>query len=236
MAIYLPEIGADPFIRSRGNSKCAQNFNSSYICHKTAPFNHRTYRQTYSRVIFRNVVSKWRFLTPALKSSWDITPPQFPRTNSLGQTYYMTSPQANYFANCNKVGKGLPYRTGGINYFAFSNRLVTLGTFNPFTPVLFFPQNVNSVPATRRFTYWCTDITLNSTTPEFPHGYKQIKTFLPGSYIYFDLTTEFQAVYGQFNTDFPTPAPSLYIHCALQELQDTTGATKILNYAFAKFN
>lgn len=92
MKITFGAIVADARGKISGNV-FSRNANGAYVRKNTAPINTSTTAQQSVRSIFGSIAQSWRDLTDAERDSWIQGAPDFPQTDSLGNTVILTAQQ-----------------------------------------------------------------------------------------------------------------------------------------------
>lgn len=84
----------------------SKNAAGAVIRNRVTPINRRSSRQTAQRQLLSSLASKWRGLTQAQRDGWNSAAPNFPQTDSLGQTVILTGEQLYVRCNANLVLTG----------------------------------------------------------------------------------------------------------------------------------
>lgn len=71
----------------------SRNRYGQYVRSRATPVNPNTSAQVVARAYLQTASAGWRALTQAQRDAWDTYAATKPRTNSLGQTYYLTGAQ-----------------------------------------------------------------------------------------------------------------------------------------------
>ncbi|MCK4306571.1 MAG: hypothetical protein KAY24_20175, partial [Candidatus Eisenbacteria sp.] len=91
MAKINPILG--PLSGSMGGLTYARNKGGLYVKMKASPTNPNSARQQAARGILSTASGLWQALTDAQRNAWDIYGAEKPRTDPLGQEYYLTGHQ-----------------------------------------------------------------------------------------------------------------------------------------------
>lgn len=81
----------------------SKNGAGAIIRNRVTPINRRTTLQTNQRQLLASLASAWRGLTQAQRDGWNAASPNFPQTDSLGQTVTLTGEQLYVRSNANLV-------------------------------------------------------------------------------------------------------------------------------------
>ena len=81
----------------------SKNGAGAIIRNRITPINRRTTLQTNQRQLLASLSSAWRGLTQAQRDGWNNAGPNFPQTDSLGQTVILTGEQLYVRSNANLV-------------------------------------------------------------------------------------------------------------------------------------
>ena len=79
----------------------SKNGAGAIIRNRITPINRRTTLQTNQRQLLASLASAWRGLTQAQRNGWNSASPNFPQTDSLGQTVTLTGEQLYVRSNAN---------------------------------------------------------------------------------------------------------------------------------------
>ena len=90
---YVPGPEFGQFSGSQGNTTASRNRFGSYVRNRTNPINPNSVLQQFRRGVFTDLTQEWRLLTESQRTAWSEWAVNFPRTNSLGQTYILTGAQ-----------------------------------------------------------------------------------------------------------------------------------------------
>lgn len=81
----------------------SKNKGGAIIRNRVTPINRRSTNQTARRQILASLASAWRGLTQAQRDSWNAASPNFPQSDSLGQTIFLTGEQLYVRSNANLI-------------------------------------------------------------------------------------------------------------------------------------
>lgn len=81
----------------------SKNGSGAIIRNRVTPINRRSTLQTNQRQLLASLASAWRGLTQAQRDGWNGASPNFPQTDSLGQTVTLTGEQLYVRSNANLV-------------------------------------------------------------------------------------------------------------------------------------
>jgi len=84
----------------------SKNGSGAIIRNRVTPINRRTSLQTNQRQLLASLASAWRGLTQLERDGWNAASPNFPQTDSLGQTVTLTGEQLYIRSNANLVQIG----------------------------------------------------------------------------------------------------------------------------------
>lgn len=93
---------------SVGGTVFSRNANGAYMRNRTTPFNSNTISQQLVRAQFGNISRAWRDLTQAEQESFINQSPNYPYTNSLGESSVYTGFQLFQKTNTQLEAIGLP--------------------------------------------------------------------------------------------------------------------------------
>lgn len=79
----------------------SKNGSGAIIRNRVTPINRRSTGQTEQRQVLASLSSGWRGLTQAQRDAWNAAAPNFPQTDSLGQTVILTGEQLYVRLNAN---------------------------------------------------------------------------------------------------------------------------------------
>lgn len=79
----------------------SKNKGGAIIRNRVTPINRRSTNQTQRRQILASLASAWRGLTQSQRDSWNAASPNFPQSDSLGQTIFLTGEQLYVRCNAN---------------------------------------------------------------------------------------------------------------------------------------
>lgn len=81
----------------------SKNKAGAIIRNRITPINRRTTVQTEARQLLASLASSWRGLTQSERDGWNSASPNFPQTDSLGQTVLLTGEQLYVRSNANLI-------------------------------------------------------------------------------------------------------------------------------------
>lgn len=108
MAKYILPVAVDRFKGSRGGSVFQKTGRVFSIRKRSAPTQKRTAKKQASMNRMGSIQTQYRDLTNTEKSTFPPETVNYPRTNSLGETYEMTGPQLYSSSNNNARIAGTP--------------------------------------------------------------------------------------------------------------------------------
>ena len=123
----------------------SKNGAGAIIRNRVTPINRRSTLQTNQRQLLASLASAWRGLTQAQRDGWNGASPNFPQTDSLGQTVTLTGEQLYVRSNANLVliGQSQIVNAPAPTSFAIMAMGVTVLTAGAFTQAF----TVTPVPA-----------------------------------------------------------------------------------------
>lgn len=108
MAKYILTFGTDRPTGSRGGSTF-QKAGVTYVIRKrNVPIQKKSPEQSQSKSAFASIAQNWRKLTAEEKQSFADEVNNYPRVNSLGDTYFLTGQQLQQSSNQNLNNNALP--------------------------------------------------------------------------------------------------------------------------------
>lgn len=107
MAIYILAPSTDRPLGADGGSVFQRSGNSFAIRKRAKPVMKRTEKSTAVRNRFESVSSTWRTFSGTDQDTWSDEAPNYPRTNSLGDSYDLTGFNLQMGSNINRIGLGL---------------------------------------------------------------------------------------------------------------------------------
>ncbi len=229
MAIVKYPSGSPGENRSFSGATFTRNSSGSIIRARRKPLLKRTPATTQSRTNFRNVVSNYRLNTPSEKLGWSSKTPQFARVNSLGESYLLQGNQLFGSLNQNKVNEGDPINFTPPDAVAFPSRTIISGTMDIDPVDLSLSLDSNIIPLNFTFSFWSTYLFYSQNSWSFPNDYKLIQTFIPGTYTQFDLSIQWQSIYGPGPSEIPGPPSFYYIKSVLEAFYIPSGEKKVLS-------
>jgi hypothetical protein len=165
MAVYKLPISGTRRKGSNGGNTFQKTANGFIIRKRAVPVQKRTARQSQVKTQFENVTGLWRNLTVGEKASWPAGAPNFPRIDSLGNSYDLKGPALQNSSNINLQNGGVaPIQTlpasGGFpawNLGAIS--------FNLNVNTMAYFLDINTVPVGYSMNFFVAPITqLNRST------------------------------------------------------------------------
>lgn len=111
MARYLLTFGTDRFAGSRGGSTFQKSGTTYVIRKRNVPVQKKSESQTQKQNQFSSVQQNWRSLDPLDKDTFQNESINYPRTDSLGNTYYITGQNLQASSNINLVQSDQPQIT-----------------------------------------------------------------------------------------------------------------------------
>ena len=228
MAIVKFPLGSPGENRSFTGATFTRNSSGSIIRARKKPLLKRTPATTQSRTNFRNVVSNYRLNTPSEKLGWSSKTPQFPRVNSLGEIYLLQGNQLFGSLNQNKVNEGDSINFTPQDAATFPARSIISGIMDIDPVDISHELDNNQVPANYSFSFWCTFVFNSIQSWSFPNDYKLIQTFDPGIYLQFDLSTNYQQIWGPGPANPPGNPMSWYIKTVLESTYLPSGEKGLL--------
>ena len=81
----------------------ARNKGGQVIRNRITPINRRSVGQSSQRQLLAALAAQWRGLTQAQRDSWNAAAPNFPQSDNLGQTIYLSGEQLYVRCNANLV-------------------------------------------------------------------------------------------------------------------------------------
>lgn len=87
---YIPSPLASEFRGTAGSITASRGRGGTYLKRKSTPVQPDTSIQTERRFRFGQSSNTWNAITQAARDTWNAATVYHPRTNSLGQTYYMS--------------------------------------------------------------------------------------------------------------------------------------------------
>jgi hypothetical protein len=103
MARYLLTFGTDRIAGSRGGSTFQKSGTTYVIRKRNVPVQKKSVSQTQKQNQFSSVQQNWRELDPLDKDTFTNEAVNYPRTNSLGNTYYLSGSNLQASSNLNLV-------------------------------------------------------------------------------------------------------------------------------------
>jgi len=223
MAIYTLPAGVARINRSRGGATFSQCGNTFAIRTRRKPRLKRTPRASQVRGTFQTTQSRWKTLSAHTQANYAYATSLWPRTNSLGATYYVSP--INIWAQKQVVLLNLGH-TPSTNapspttppsvMFQFAS-IITI----PF--IITYEVDPSTIPGNYFYRFWATPpINLNAK-PSFPHDFKVIyDTHSPDSSP-FDLTPQYLDTFGVIPPIPSSSTPPYAIGLAWQAIKDTQG-------------
>jgi hypothetical protein len=89
---------------SQGGTTYSRNRNGAYVRQRAVPVNPDSAKQRTVRTNITAISKEWSLLSDAQRSAWSYAAANFPRQDSLGQTYTLTGFQ--FFMSCNQTLAG----------------------------------------------------------------------------------------------------------------------------------
>ena len=205
MAIYTLPAGVDQINRSRGAACFTQCGNTPSIRQRVRPINRRTAINSIRRNNFKATLSQYQTLSPSRITAYESRVSLWPRTNSLGTTYYMHP--ANLWAFKSIPGLNqqnlpdtfAPTPTTIPNWFCknFAIALDTL-SFN-------FESSTSYVPGGSTFRFWTTNWSRSPDLKPWPFGYRLTYTDSTNTTPYYNIFLDYVQTWGGFpNVALPT--------------------------------
>lgn len=84
----------------------SKNKGGAILRNRVTPINRRSTNQTQRRQILAALASAWRSLSQANRDSWNNASPNFPQSDNLGQTIFLTGEQLYVRCNANLILTG----------------------------------------------------------------------------------------------------------------------------------
>lgn len=84
----------------------ARNKGGQVIRNRITPINRRSVNQSAQRQLLASLAAQWRGLSQAQRDSWNSAAPNFPQSDNLGQTQYLSGEQLYVRCNANLVQSG----------------------------------------------------------------------------------------------------------------------------------
>lgn len=84
----------------------SKNKGGAILRNRVTPINRRSTNQTQRRQVLASLASAWRGLTQAERDSWNSGAANFPQSDSLGQTIFLTGEQLYVRCNSNLILTG----------------------------------------------------------------------------------------------------------------------------------
>lgn len=101
MARYTKPVLEPRILGSREGSTFQRTANGFVIRKRTVPTQKSSDIQSVATNRFASVSQNWRSLTPAQQATWATEAPNFPRTDSLGNSYIISNQQLQQSSNVN---------------------------------------------------------------------------------------------------------------------------------------
>ena len=180
MAKYILTFGTDRFTGSRGGSTFQKSGVTFVIRKRAVPVQKKTPEQSQSQNTFSSVQQNWRKLNNTEKDSFADEAPNYPRTDSLGNQYFINGQQLQASANLNLLSAGQEQITTmppPTVFPAFSISAIGID----FADQSFVLQiNLNPIPAGFALKIFAS-APLSVPTPEPNTNYKLIASLSPGT-------------------------------------------------------
>lgn len=111
MAKYLLTFGTDRFAGSRGGSTFQKSGSTFVIRKRNVPVQKKTPEQTARQNTFASIAQNWRTLSQLDKDTFINEAVNYPRTDSLGNTYYLNGQELQHSSNIALSNNDLPQVT-----------------------------------------------------------------------------------------------------------------------------
>jgi hypothetical protein len=145
MAKYLLNPDYTRPIGSIGGA-CFQKIGGVFtIRHRSVPTDKRSIRQTQSRMRFDSIQKNYKTLSSPGKASFADLSINFPRVNSLGETYYVSGPNLQASSNISLNAANLPvldFMQGPVDYPIFHIEEIAVQNSTSFAAFVIEPNNV----------------------------------------------------------------------------------------------
>lgn len=177
-----------------GGNVFSRNKAGAYLRTFVKPTNPSTPAQQVIRNRVQSLVTSWRALTDPIRLAWNNAAQNFPQTNKMGETFYLTGQQlftkfnSNLLAGGEAVSSAAPMNSTQ-SVIAITDLTVSTGVFD-------VTIDVATIPATTFVTARATDGISAGRSNAFRSQYRQVGEAPTAAANVIDLATDFEAVFG----------------------------------------
>lgn len=229
MAKFLPGIAVSAISGSEGGTTFSHNASGAYFKGKVIPTNPNTAKQQAVRNGFAIHVSTWKNLSSPEQQAWIDMAPQYPYTDSLGQSKTYTGQQLHTKLNQNLQIVGSPTLSTPLVPQTFSNMKVSSLTMTLTAGVLTTGDVVFDATgaATEKIIITMTPSMSGGITRPAKSAFKQVQIVADASAsATIDIIAAYQALYGD-----PEVGVKIFVRAAL--INTNTGQRLNLGQAVA---
>lgn len=180
MAIVTYPPGSPGLNRSFQGSTFSANFNGSIIRGHKKGVNYKSIRNSIRRSKFMHLVQHWRTLDQSTKDEWTDVRLNFPRINSLGETYYLNGFQLFVSWNQVRLNQELEIIDQPEVKPTFPNALITDVAFDIDPVDIDVTFSGSPVPTNFEYRFWATAILSDGKELVWPDSFKLVHTIYPG--------------------------------------------------------
>lgn len=150
MAKYLLAPSTDRPLGAVGGSVFQKIGTSFVIRHRSVPTDKKRLKQLVERNRFDVIQKRYKNLSPTDKATWSDESVNYPKVNSLGDTYFITGPNLQQSSNTFGLSAGIPFLDSigsPVSYPSFNFDVISfaepLDVFDIVTDPINVPANFN---------------------------------------------------------------------------------------------